>query len=83
MEDAPLVGERLARRAHALLAGAQSAKVLHRLRDGLAVEAHDNAAGGLVVDRDVKKHLVRDLRSGRRRLPGKEDESSKDEACHD
>ena len=58
MEARPLVRKRLAPRgADALLSRAQSAEVLDRLGDGLAVEAHDDAAGGLAADVDVEKDL--------------------------
>ena len=54
MESGALVAE-------ALLAGGQSTEVLGRLGDGLAIEAHDNAAEGLVAVLDVKVDLVGDL----------------------
>jgi hypothetical protein len=58
VEARALVRERLAPRgADALLARAQGAEVLDRLRDGLAVEAHDDAAGGLAADVDVEEDL--------------------------
>jgi hypothetical protein len=47
--------------AEALLAGGQSAEVLGRLGDGLAVQAHDNAPDGLIAVLDVEVDLVGDL----------------------
>lgn len=58
VEGRALVGQRFAAgRADALLAGAQGAEVLDGLRDGLAIEAHDDAAGGLAADVDVEEDL--------------------------
>lgn len=45
----------------ALLASGESAEVLGGLGDGLAVEAHDNAAEGLVTLLNVEVDLVGDL----------------------
>ena len=47
--------------AEALLAGGEGAEVLGRLGDGLAVEAHDDAAKRLVAVGDVEVDLVGDL----------------------
>ena len=47
--------------AVALLAGGQSAEVLRGLGDGLAIEAHDDAAEGLIAVGDVEVDLVGDL----------------------
>ena len=59
MEARALVGERLAARsADALLARAESAEVLDSFGDGLPVEAHDDAPGGLAADVDVEEDLL-------------------------
>lgn len=47
----------------ALLAGSESAEVLSRLGDGLAVETHDDAAEGLATLLNVEVDLVGDLRA--------------------
>mmetsp|Transcript_23830 Transcript_23830/g.54630 ORF Transcript_23830/g.54630 Transcript_23830/m.54630 type:complete len:222 (+) Transcript_23830:365-1030(+) len=62
VEGGALVVQRLARLAQTFLARRQRAEVLNSLRDGLAVQAHDDAAGGLAVDFHVEEHLVRHRR---------------------
>jgi hypothetical protein len=47
--------------AKALLAGGESSEVLDGLRDGLAVEANNNSAKGLITLSDVEVDLVCDL----------------------
>merc|ERR1719181_196141 len=58
VELAALVVQRLARLAHALFASAESAEVLDRLGDGLAVQVHDDAASSFAANGDVKEDLV-------------------------
>ena len=72
VEARALVRQLLARLANALLAGAQGAEVLDRLRDGLAVEAHHNATGGLAVNLNVEEDLVGHLRAGGHELERRE-----------
>ena len=73
VEGRPLV-------AKALLAGGESAEVLGRLRDGLAVKAHDDAAQGLVTMGDVEVDLVGDLGTlGRLHRLGHEEEAEAQE----
>ena len=55
MEFAALVSELTALGAHALLARAERAEVLHGFGDGVAVQAKDDAARGLVGGRKGKK----------------------------
>jgi hypothetical protein len=47
MELGPLVGELMTLLAHALLASAKRAEILHSLRDGVPVQAKNDAARGL------------------------------------
>lgn len=60
MELGPLVGELMTLLAHALLARAKRAEILHSLRDGVPVQPKDDAARGL-------GKRVRAMRRGRRR----------------
>ena len=55
VEDAVLVAEGLARPADPLLAGAQRAEVLARLRGDVAVHAEDDAAERFASRRDVEE----------------------------
>ena len=55
MELGALEVQRLARLAHALLAGAKSAKVLGSLGHVSGKELHGDAAGGLATDGHVKE----------------------------
>ena len=55
VEDAVLVVKGLARPADPLLAGAQRAEVLARLRGDVAVHAEDDAAEWFVSRRDVEE----------------------------
>jgi hypothetical protein len=57
VEGRTLVMQRLAGGAEALLAGAEAAKVLGRLGDGVGEELHDDAAGPGLADEDVEEHL--------------------------
>ena len=57
VELGALVPQRLARLAHALLASAKRAEVLHGLRHRLAVQVHDDAARRLVTDVDIEEDL--------------------------
>ena len=57
VELGALVVERLAALAHALLARAERAEVLHRLRHDVAVQAHHHPAGGRAADGDVEEDL--------------------------
>jgi len=54
MEFAALVSELTALGAHALLARAERAEVLRGFGDGVAVQAKDDAARGLVGERKGK-----------------------------
>mmetsp|Transcript_29599 Transcript_29599/g.76476 ORF Transcript_29599/g.76476 Transcript_29599/m.76476 type:complete len:228 (-) Transcript_29599:39-722(-) len=67
VEDAALVVQRLAALASTLLTRAEGAEVLDRLGDGLAVEFHLDATGGLVTDLDIEENLVGHSRAGRDR----------------
>jgi len=49
--------------AESLLSSREGAEVLGGLGDGLAIEANDDAANGLVALRNVEVHLVGDLGS--------------------
>ena len=54
VEGGALEVERLARLAHALLAGAQAAEVLRRLRDDVVAQGHLDAAGRGAADGHVE-----------------------------
>lgn len=58
VEHAALVVEGLAALAQALLASAEGAEVLSRLRHDIVVELEGNAAGGLLADGDVEEDLA-------------------------
>mmetsp|Transcript_61200 Transcript_61200/g.167941 ORF Transcript_61200/g.167941 Transcript_61200/m.167941 type:complete len:267 (+) Transcript_61200:157-957(+) len=78
VEDGVLEVERLARLAHALLAGGERPEVLGSLGHGLAVETHHDATRGLAANLDVEEDLVGDLRAlgGRRASDQAEQEQS-------
>lgn len=68
-------------KSKALLASSESAEVLSRLRDGLAVKAHHDAAEGNIAVGDVEVDLVGDLRAlgGRSGLREEEEGGREDE----
>jgi hypothetical protein len=62
MEDAPFVGQEMARLAHAFLAGAERAEILGGFRNNGSLEAESDHPGGGAADGDVEEDFAREER---------------------